>query len=83
MLADDFEGYDHVTKHVNDYLWDAMSYEEGVPSKNADRALEIAQSEVEAIVSKVNDFFDGEWKTWKTLCDEMEWKAVKSFPKVD
>lgn len=83
MLPDDFEGYDHVTKHVNDYLWDALSYEEGVPSRNADRALEIAKSEVNTAINRVNDFFEKEWKPWRSMCEEYQWNVVKNVPIVD
>lgn len=75
FLPEDFEGYDHVTKFLNNYLWEVRSYIGDYatePNKNAERALEIAKEKTREVVAEVDLFFNGEWEEF-----EKEMEAYK------
>ncbi|MDG1781418.1 MAG: YCF48-related protein [Flavobacteriales bacterium] len=68
MTAEDFEGYDHVTQRLNDYLWRPRSFvdaPDAVIGQNAQFAKEKAEEETERVVQEINAFFNGPWKEWR------------------
>lgn len=83
MTAENFEGYDHVTKRLNDYLYSAMSYlgpEDRAPGQNAIIAAEKAKVKTDEVVAEVNAFFEDTWKPWQ---EEVEATQLSPFRKMN
>lgn len=86
MTPKDFEGYDHFTVRLNNYLGDAAEYLSDPDfmkaSGNAGLALKHAEEEVNYIVELVNDFREQTWIPYVEYVNgkEMEW--LKPFDPV-
>lgn len=82
MIAEDFEGYDHVTQRLNDYLWRPRSYvdaPDAVIGQNAQFAKEKAEEETERVVQEINAFFNGPWKEWRAKVEETTMKFFTDY----
>jgi hypothetical protein len=80
MLPEDFKGYNHVTKFLTDYLWDAMSHADNL-GPNATEAYEKALTETNRVTSLVSEFFSNEWKAWEQLTSGYNWNVVTAGQK--
>jgi len=82
MLPKDFDGYDHVSKFLNNYLWRPRSYV-GAPDaplgQNALLAKAKAEEETEKMVKDVNDFFNGPWAEWQTKVESSKMRFFKEY----
>jgi photosystem II stability/assembly factor-like uncharacterized protein len=75
MKEKHFDGYDHVTKYLEDKLWHYGSYTytaAGKPTPTAEMGLELLREEVGAYVNRVNGFFDNQWIEYRELVESTE-----------
>jgi hypothetical protein len=86
MLDPEFNGYNHVTPFLTDWLERAEEYVNSaavVPSGNAELALEKARTETQAVVTRVNEFLMGDWAKFQQQVQKVqpglfgEWKPVE------
>ena len=76
-----FKGYDHVTRRISDAVWTAMGRNDWVngPGENAQRALEVAASEVSRLVAKTDDVMNGLWSDWVTAAEALDRSPEQLF----
>ena len=86
MLAEDFEGYDHVTERLNDLLGNASSYlgsyASGVGS-NAENSIALASKETERVLQEINQFFEEHWNPFSEKMSAITFKPVSAFEKIE
>jgi len=82
MLPEDFEGYDHVTKRLNDYFGAAYDYLGTYSSgqgENAQISYEKAKIETIKVVEEVNTFFQTDWKEFNAKLDGIDFNFIKTY----
>lgn len=86
MTPKDFEGYDHVTLRLNDWLGRSQEYLEssnGPPGANGQAAFEKALSETTQVLEKVNNFLEDEWKTYQEKVKNADLNWMTKLEKVN
>jgi photosystem II stability/assembly factor-like uncharacterized protein len=86
VLPASFEGYDHVTKRLNNMLYDAYGYisnSEGKPSPNAMQAKKNAEKRIVETVSAINDFIETDWLNLVQYFKAQDYKMLKELKKVN
>jgi len=80
----DFEGYDHITQRLNNYLWGSMNYFsfspiDGKISPMSNIALKDAERELLIVLERSNRFFAVEWPKYKALMEAQEDNPFKPY----
>ncbi len=86
MTAEDFEGYDHVTMRLNDYLYRAMSFVgpfDRAPGQNARRAADKAQEQTDEVLATIRAFFDERWSPWQEEIEKVELSPFRKLKPQD
>jgi len=82
MLPKDFDGYDHVSKFLNNYLWRPRSYV-GAPDAPLGQKCSFGEGEGRRrnrkMVKDVNDFFNGPWAEWQTKVESSKMRFFKEY----
>ena len=75
-----FKGYDHVTKFLNNYLYDLSSYE---PKSTSDEAAyKIASKKTDEAIQKINTFINEKWKPFQKEIEALNTSIFKEVETV-
>ena len=75
-----FKGYDHVTKFLNNYLYDLTSYE---PKSTSDEAAyKIASKKTDEAIQKINTFINEKWKPFQKEIEALNTSIFKEVETV-
>ena len=82
LPAKDFKGYDHVTQRINDYLERGLNFlsgSESHPGPNGVVAIERAEAEVQAVVDKINGFFEKDWLDYRKAVENTKRPVFQDY----
>ncbi len=86
MLPESFEGYDHVTKRLSDYLWNVSgylgTYASGI-GENANSAYNHAKLKTDEAIEEINLFFQNDWESFNSKLEEIEFNFIKKYENIE
>tara|TARA_B110000046_G_scaffold173071_1_gene195356 strand:- start:7809 stop:10970 length:3162 start_codon:yes stop_codon:yes gene_type:complete len=86
MLPKGFKGYDHVTVRINNKLYDVMDYmlsPEGGPSEQAELAMNMAKTDFQVALKRINKMFETDWIKYQAEVEKAEPKLFKEYKRIN
>ena len=81
ILREDFRGYEDVSVRLNDRLYAAAASigSARIPGGNAETALQIAEKETGRVVTRVNAYFNKDWKAFREAAEKEKTRPFKEL----